>query len=67
MNAADSCRKNGWTVGTVIQGDEGLGPEQIVITAIGQRSILAKETNDTTGVTESEWDLSFRDWEKVSE
>ena len=66
MNSADLCRKNGWTVGTVLQGDEGFGPEQIVITAIGERAVLAKHIGETS-FDESTWDLSFRDWKKVSE
>ena len=67
MNSADLCRKNGWTVGTILEGDEGNGPYRIAITAIGQRSILAKEIDDATGLTEGLWDLNFRDWVKVSE
>lgn len=38
---AETCHLNGWTVGTVLVGDEGYGPHTITITAIGRESILA--------------------------
>jgi hypothetical protein len=66
MNSADLCKKNGWTVGTVLQGDEGFGPSTIVITAIGECTVLAKHVDDDK-FGESTWDLSFRDWKRVSE
>lgn len=31
---ADICRANGWRVGTILEGDEGKGPERIRVTAI---------------------------------
>ena len=65
MNSADLCRQNGWTVGTILEGDEGAGPERIKITAIGECSVLAKHVDDDK-FGESIWNLSFRDWEKVS-
>jgi len=63
MNSADLCRKNGWTVGTILVGDEGKGAERIVITAIGEESVLAK----SFGVHPHEalWNLTFRDWKEV--
>ncbi len=66
MTSADLCRIRGWTVGTVLIGDEGFGPSTIVITAIGERAVLAKHLNETK-LHESLWDLQFRDWKKVSE
>jgi hypothetical protein len=55
MNSADLCKKNGWTVGTVLQGDEGFGPSTIVITAIGE-TVLANGDSKLG-----------RDWKRVSE
>ncbi len=63
---ADTCRLNGWTVGTVLVGDDGHGPEKIRITAIGENLILAKCIEDKHGnaVDEYEgvWSLSWREW-----
>lgn len=60
---AEICRQNGWTVGTVLEGDEGLGPEQIEITAIGKDCVLAcRETDEY----ESLWSLKYRQWKVVS-
>ena len=66
----ETCRLNGWSVGTVLVGDEGFGPEAIVITAIGEKSILAKKVRDNTGCAvenpeESLWTLKYRDWVRV--
>jgi hypothetical protein len=65
MTSADLCRKNGWTVGTVLEADEGNGPERIVITAVGEESVLAKAF--CLHQHESNWNLTFRDWKEVSE
>jgi hypothetical protein len=66
---AETCRLNGWTVGTVLVGDEGYGPEKIMITAIGEESILAKRVEDRHGVAmdghEGVWTLRCRDWKVV--
>jgi hypothetical protein len=66
---AETCRLNGWTVGTVLVGDEGYGPEKIKITAIGEESILAKMIEDRNGVAidrhEGTWVLYCRDWKVV--
>lgn len=68
MNDAELCRKNGWTPGTILEGDEGYGPERILITAIGEEFILARRVADTRGdsVDDSEatWTLNCRRWIK---
>lgn len=67
-SSADICRRNGWSVGTILTGDEGFGPTVIQITAIGEECVLAKTLSHCWSVVapdESEWDLSFRDWKEV--
>jgi hypothetical protein len=63
-SAADWCRINGWGVGTILEGDEGRGPERIVITAIGEESILAKRLGEPVCGDRS-WVLWCRDWRRV--
>jgi hypothetical protein len=66
---AETCRLNGWDVGTVLIGDEGRGPEKIKITAIGESTILARrienrlgeQVNDPEGI----WTLSCREWKSI--
>ena len=67
---ADKCRRNGWMVGTSLVGDEGYGPTVIEITAIGEKSILAKTISHNGqppkyGSDEAVWTLSCRDWKLV--
>jgi len=57
---AETCRLNGWDVGTVLVGDEGYGPTTIQITAIGEECILAR----TGSWCESTWTLTCREWER---
>lgn len=61
---AERCRQNGWEVGTVLEGDEGYGPDRIIITAIGERAVLARHLSP--GGYESQWGLHARDWKAVS-
>jgi hypothetical protein len=65
---ADACRRLGFKPGTRIVGNEGHGNTVIEITAIGERSILAKEIShngeDRDGY-ESVWSLDFRMWLEV--
>lgn len=61
---ADTCRENGWIVGTRLVGDAGRGPETIEITAIGESRILAKRVLPTEG-RETTWTLDVRDWREV--
>jgi hypothetical protein len=69
-SSADACRRLGWGPGTLIVGDEGYGPTVIAITAIGERSILAKQLSHNGVIVsnffdESTWTLSCRDWKEV--
>lgn len=68
---AETCKLNGWTVGTILVGDEGFGPEEIVITGIGETGIFARRIKDQRGnlVPSSEmvWTLFCREWREVSE
>ena len=64
---ADICRKNGWKVGTLLEGDEGYGPSVIRITAIGERKILAREISrngKACAADEASWTLSCRKWRR---
>lgn len=61
---AEVCRRNGWTVGTRLVGDEGYGPTVIEITAIGEELLLAK-TLSPVARSETAWTLSCRDWAVV--
>jgi hypothetical protein len=60
---------NGWTIGDILEGDEGYGPQLIKITAVGEERFLCRwnyqkgkgwerESGQTT--------LSCREWRKVS-
>jgi hypothetical protein len=64
---AEICRQNGWGPGTKLIGDEcgGYGTLTIEITAVGQRSILARVVSDSSGV-ETMWHLDLRDWKPVT-
>ena len=61
------CRERGWIAGTKLVGDEGFGPEVILITAVGEQSILARTlTRRGEGpdwAREALWCLSCRDWQ----
>ena len=63
---ADWCRLNDWGAGTILEGDDGNGPERIVITAIGYEQILAKSLSLPPN-WERSWVLSCRDWKKVGQ
>jgi hypothetical protein len=66
---AETCRLNGWDVGTRLVGDEGYGPTVIRITAIGDERILAiRETHNGEPpqfARENVWTLTCREWEPV--
>ena len=53
------CRERGWKVGDRLIGDEGYGPEVIVITAIGAEKFLARRED---GGREGVWCLDAREW-----
>ncbi len=74
MTDAETCRSRGWGVGTRLIGSEAGwngGPDTsnvIVITAIGDRSILARcvEHNGAPHpCREQNWTLALRDWKEV--
>jgi hypothetical protein len=66
---AETCRLNGWNVGTVLIGDEGYGPEKIKITAIGEESMLARRIENQRGEQvngpEGLWTLACREWKSA--
>jgi len=66
-NSADFCRRMGWTVGTRLVGNEGCGDTIIEITAIGDRGVLARDTNCPRVELryEGPWSLAWRDWIRV--
>lgn len=61
---AELCRRNGWSVGTKLIGDEGYGPCMIEITAIGIEKILARCVTPHN-TDEGLWVLDCRDWKAV--
>ena len=62
LSDAEICRRNGWRKGTVIEGDEGNGPERIKITAVGLDRVLAVGPGEED---EWDWSLTERNWRKV--
>ena len=70
MSNAAKCRKNKWTIGTYLYGNEGFGPEVIKITAIGEEAILARQITNRHGekinTFEGHWDLFRRKWRKIN-
>lgn len=60
---------NGWGVGDILEGDEGHGPQRILITAIGEELILCKWDYKCDGTYPDgecgSTTLSLRDWKKV--
>lgn len=65
---AETCRLNGWVVGTRLVGDEGYGPTVIEITAIGRRSFLAvclSQNTEAVRDRETTWTLECREWAEV--
>lgn len=62
---ADFCRRIGLAVGDFLIGDEGYGPDVIMLTAIGERSILARCVS-RGDERESLWTLDCRDWREVA-
>jgi hypothetical protein len=67
---AETCRLNGWSVGTRLAGDEGYGVTIIRITAIGEESILARAEShkfEPVDWIESTWTLQNRSWYRLAE
>lgn len=65
---AETLALNGWKVGDILQGDEGNGPDRILITAIGEDLFTCKWDYKCTGEYHREsgsTTLSCREWRKV--
>jgi hypothetical protein len=59
---------NGWAVGDILEGDEGYGPQRILITGIGESRFLCKWDYKCNGVYAEEsgqTTLAYRNWVKV--
>lgn len=73
MSDASRCRRNGWTAGTQLRGTEFRGEAHqvtsvILLTAIGESLILAREIErDGKPIRrfESSWTLACRRWRRV--
>ena len=63
-SAADTCRENGWTVGTKLSGAYGTGSIVIQITAIGDDLLLARQV-EPVPLPETTWTLAIRQWTYV--
>lgn len=65
--SAETCILNGWGVGTILRGSEGRGDDEIKITAIGERCILARWRYRCEGGwgTEHGTTLHAREWRRV--
>jgi len=60
---------NGWGIGDILEGDEGYGPDRIIITAIGVERFLCMWDYKCTGVYSDECGsttLVCREWKKVN-
>lgn len=61
---------NGWGVGDILEGDEGHGPDRILITAVGTEQFLCKWDYKCTGHyrdrESGNTTLSCREWIKVN-
>jgi hypothetical protein len=68
LSEANICRAEGWGVGTRLVGTEGTMRTVIEITALGEKTLLAKsaERRGNTGPyrfgPEHIWTLRYRDW-----
>lgn len=65
LSEAEICRRMGWSAGTMLVGDEGYGPTVILITAIGDKRILARSVEHNGKPArgyETTWVLDARDW-----
>lgn len=59
---------NGWGVGDILEGDEGYGPQRILITAIGEEGFLCRWDRDCSGQYGEESGsatLRVREWKKI--
>lgn len=68
INEAETLRLNNWGVGDILEGDEGFGPDRILITAIGYEHFLCKWDYKCSNVYAQEdgsTTLTCRNWKKV--
>lgn len=64
----ETLKLNGWGLGDILEGDEGYGPDQIKIIAMGNENFICQWRNRETGAFERESSnttLSCREWRKV--
>lgn len=62
------CEKNGWRVGDSLEVDGQGGKIVILITAIGETHVLARQTHFNGHYVEKDeqvWNLEFREWRRV--
>ena len=67
-SSAEICRRNNWTAGTILEAEDEFCTTQIVITAVGERCVLAKaimRDSEPVEPYELNWTLEFRKWRKV--
>ena len=69
ISDAGLCRRMGWVVGTVLEGDEPgcCGLDRIVLTAVGEQCVLARRLafRGKKPDAESLWTLDARHWREV--
>ena len=66
----ETLRFNGWKVGDILEGDEGHGPDRILITAIGSERFLCRwdhKCKGRFGEESGNTTLTCREWKKVEE
>lgn len=69
LNAAEICRANGWTTGTVLRGTESWpnGKKHtcdLLVTAVGESTILGRCLTCGSG-HETCWHLTSREWKQI--
>lgn len=65
----ETLRLNNWGLGDILEGDEGYGPDRILITAIGQEKFMSRWDYKCKGKYSSEagnTTLTCRNWKKVN-
>ncbi len=68
MTERKTLELNGWGIGDILEGDEGYGPQWILITAIGEETFLCRwkyEAGQKFGAEKGNTTLTCRDWRKV--
>ena len=69
LSSAELCRRNGWTVGTLLAGSEYGTEAVILITAVGEDHIYARQISrdrsEPVKSREAGWSLMCREWREV--